>query len=81
MSKRLQVLVPDSEMDEIRQIAGGQKMTVGEWVRQTLRAARREQPSIEASRKLRAVRQAVKHNFPTGDIEEMIADIERGYEL
>jgi hypothetical protein len=56
-------------------------MTVGEWVRQALRVARREQPAVEATRKLRAVREAVKHNFPTGDIKEMIADIERGYEL
>ena len=74
-------MLSDSEMDEIRQTAGGQEMTVGEWVRQALRAARREQPSVEASRKLQAVREAVKHSFPTGDIEEMIADIERGHEL
>jgi len=32
----------------------------------------------EAREKLVAVRKATEHSFPTGDIEDMLAEIERG---
>ena len=44
MSKRLQVLLPDHEMSEIQRLAQGERMTVGEWVRRTLREARMRKP-------------------------------------
>jgi hypothetical protein len=42
MSKRMQVLLDEPEWKEIRRAARAQRMTVAEWVRQTLRAARQE---------------------------------------
>ena len=54
-------------------------MTVAEWVRQSLRAARAADPGADAVQKLTSVRAAVRHSFPTGDIDELIAEIERGY--
>lgn len=78
MSKRLQVLLPDKEMAEIRRIARRQELSVGEWVRRSLRAARsQESKSIEA--KLEAIREAAKLSFPTADIRQMIEEIESGY--
>ncbi|HEX6314756.1 MAG TPA: hypothetical protein VFZ73_07850 [Gemmatimonadaceae bacterium] len=44
MSKRLQVLLEESELAEIRRAARLSRMTVAEWVRQALRRARREEP-------------------------------------
>ena len=41
MSKRLQVISDDEELLEIQRIAELKQMTVAEWVRQTLRAARK----------------------------------------
>ena len=79
MSKRLQVLLDDAELREIQRIARRQRLTVAEWVRQTLRAARRRAPGGDAAKKLEAVRAAVRHSFPTAEIDEMLADIERGY--
>lgn len=79
MSKRLQVILDDAEMKEIRMIARRKRLTVADWVRQALRAARAEEPSIDPQRKLRALRAATKHSFPAGDIEEILAQIERGY--
>lgn len=79
MSKRLQVLLPDSEMDEIRRLARRERLAVGEWVRRTLREARARQPVHEPQLKLKAVRKAAGYSFPTADIEQMIAEIERGY--
>ena len=54
-------------------------MTVAEWVRQTLRAARRREPVGDTARKLSAIRAAARHAFPTADIGDMLRDIERGY--
>ncbi len=79
MSKRLQVLLEEPEMREIRRAAKAKRMTVAEWVRQALRAARREDPAGDIEKKLAAVRKAVKHRFPTADIDQMIAETERGY--
>lgn len=79
MSKRLQVLLEESELREIRRIAKSERMSVAEWVRQVLRTARRERPGQDPQTKLSAVRRAVKHNYPTADIDQMIAEIERGY--
>jgi hypothetical protein len=67
-------------MEEIRQIARRRRLTVGEWVRQTLRAARSHEPVVEAHRKLAAIREAAQYSFPTADIHEMLAEIERGYQ-
>lgn len=80
MSSRLQVLLPDPEMEEIRRIAGQHRLTVGEWVRQVLRAARSQQPVVEAHRKLVAIREAAEYSFPTADIGQMLAEVERGYQ-
>ena len=54
-------------------------MTVAEWVRQVLRAARRNSPASDPGRKLEVVRAAARHGFPTADIETMLAEISRGY--
>lgn len=79
MSKRLQVLLDDAELRDIQRIARRQRVTVAEWVRRTLRAARRREPGGDVAKKLEAVRAAVRHSFPTAEIDEMLADIERGY--
>jgi hypothetical protein len=79
MSKRLQVLVPDAEWAEINRLARREKITVGEWVRQALARARADRPAKDPQAKLMAVRKAVAHSFPTADIEQMNAEIERGY--
>lgn len=81
MSKRLQVILDDAEMREIQRLACRKQMSVAEWVRQALRAARRQQPSTDARKKLETVRAAVRHSFPTADIDQVLGEIERGYEL
>ena len=80
MSKRLQVLLEEAEMAEVRRAARQQRLTTAEWVRQALRAARRAAPEGDPKKKLAAVRAAARHGFPTADIGQMLAEIERGYE-
>ena len=79
MAKRLQVLLDEAELRDLQRVARAERMTVAEWVRQTLRAARRRVPRGDAARKLAAIRSAAQHDFPTADIDGMLAEIERGY--
>lgn len=79
MSKRLQVVVDEQELAELRAIAERHGTTVSEWVRQVLRAARRRESSGDPARKLDAIQLAAEHAFPTADIEVMLAETERGY--
>ena len=79
MSKRLQVLLDEDELREVQRIARAKRMTVAEWVRQALRTAGENEPTRDAARKLEAVRSAYRHSFPTGDIGQMLEEIERGY--
>jgi hypothetical protein len=41
--------------------------------------ARRREPLDDIGKKLDAVRAAVEHEFPVADIDQMLAEIERGY--
>lgn len=80
MSKRLQVLLSESEMDEIRRLARRERLSIGEWVRRTLREARSRRPVHEPQWKLKAVRAAAEYSFPTAEIDQMLDEIERGYQ-
>ena len=79
MAKRLQVLLQEPDYEEIQRVAQSRHMTVAEWVRQALDSARREEPGGSVARKLEAVRRAASHEFPTADIDQMLAEIEAGY--
>jgi hypothetical protein len=79
MAKRLQVILRDPEYREIQRVARARHMSIAEWVRQALEFARRREPSSDVGKKLSAVRAAVQHEFPSGDIESMLAEIESGY--
>lgn len=79
MAKRLQVILQDPEYREIQRAARSRQMSIAEWVRQALAHARRREPLGDVEKKLAAIRAAVKHEFPTGDIETMLAEIEQGY--
>jgi hypothetical protein len=78
MSKRLQILLEESEIREIRKLARKNGLTVAEWVRQVLRTARRGQSQIDPARKIEATRRAVRHRFPTGDIDQILDEIGSG---
>ena len=77
MSKLLQVLLPDEEMANIQRRASRDRISVGEWVRRTLREAQMRKLVNNAESKLRSVRCASEYAFPTGDIDLMLQEIER----
>lgn len=53
-------------------------MSIAEWVRQALDLARRREPISDLGKKLDVVRAAVKHDYLTGDMDQMLAEIESG---
>jgi hypothetical protein len=79
MTKRLQVLFEDDELAEIQQLARRRRQTTAAWVRDVLRAASRDATYPDPEPKLRAVREALTYGYPTGDIDELLGDIDRGY--
>jgi len=79
VSKRLEVRLPDSEVDEIRHLAQRERQTISEWVRQALREACHRRSVYDAQSKLKAVRKAAKYSFPTAGIEQILDEIDQGY--
>jgi hypothetical protein len=79
MSKRLQVLVPDNEMEQIQEAAASNNLSVGEWVRRALKKEREQAPTRSIEEKLKALRAMARLNLPTCDIKQMNAEIEQGY--
>ena len=68
-------------MSAIRRAAKQQRMTVAGWVRPALRVAYRRVPQTDAQKKLDVVRIAARHDFPTGDIDQVLCEIDRGYQV
>lgn len=69
----------EQELAAIRAAAREHGMSVSEWVRLVLREARRKISDGDPDRKLAAIRAADRHAYPTADIDQMVAEIERGY--
>lgn len=80
MSKRLQVVVGDADLDRYAKSADSAGLTLSEWARQALRSAEREMSSGDVAAKLAVIRRAVSHE--TGgrevDIDTMLGETEAG---
>jgi hypothetical protein len=81
MSKRLQVVLADEELERYEQVAEALGLTVSEWVRQSLRTAERQVSTGDVERKLAAIRKAASYEYHQGrevDIDTMLAEAETG---
>lgn len=83
MSRRLQVEVDNREFEQIEKLARRQRMSVDDWVLKVLREAHRNQPQRstgeETESKLALLDRAMEYEFPTADIDQMLAEVQRGY--
>jgi hypothetical protein len=79
MDKQLQVTLPDPQYQEIEQAARSRQVSIEEWARQALVHACRREALGDVEKKLAAIRVATQYEFPTADIETMLAEIEQGY--
>jgi hypothetical protein len=79
MSKRLQVVLDETDLQGYERAAREAGVSLSEWVRGTLRAAEREVAMGDVDAKLSAVRDALRHDFPAPDVDIMLEEIEQGY--
>jgi hypothetical protein len=79
MAKRLQVIFKDPEYREIQRVARSRRLSIAEWVRQALDLARRQEPLGSVGKKLETIQTATRHEYPVGDIDGMLGEIEAGY--
>ena len=73
------MVLSDDEFEELQRVARSEGSTVSDLVRRALRQSRNAQATGDMDTKLAVLRAAVRHNFPTADIEDVLADIEHGY--
>jgi hypothetical protein len=78
MSKRLQVIMPDDEYEAVRRAARRRGTPVSQLVRESLRRSVAEQIEMDPERRIAAILRFARFSGPTGNIEELLADIERG---
>lgn len=76
MAKRLQITLQDQEYREIKRLARARSMSIAEWIRQALSSASGDEPVADIAKKLEVIRVAVEHEYPAGDIESMLAEIQ-----
>ena len=79
MAKRLQVILKDPQYREIKRAARSRRMSIAEWARQALDQAHRQEPLGAPGKKLEVIRAAARCDYPTADIDRMLAEIEKGY--
>jgi hypothetical protein len=73
MSHRLQVLIPETLDAQIRKAAQRQRVSKGEWVRMAI-----ERALADRSRGADPLDRLAALDAPTGDIEQMLTEIEAG---
>lgn len=76
MSKRLQIILPDDEYQAVAQAARRQGKPVARVVRESIRRMLSEEGEIE--QRIAAVLNFARSAGPTGDIDQILAEIERG---
>ena len=78
-AKRIcQISLDDEEYAHVAHIASHRKITVEQWVEELVRREmtdyRRRTKGLE-----NVIKEAAQHNIPTADIEQMLREIESGY--
>ncbi|MEX0784446.1 MAG: antitoxin [Dehalococcoidia bacterium] len=78
MSKRLQVVLPDDEYRAVIDAARRQGKPVSAVVRESLRRTLADGSDSDPDQRIAAVLRFARFAGPTGDIHELLGDIERG---
>ncbi|MYB43193.1 MAG: antitoxin [Chloroflexi bacterium] len=81
MSKRLQVVMPDEEYEAVADLARREGKPVARVVRDSLRRTVAEEQQVSPEERIAAVLRFARFAGPTGDIDQMLAEIERGRAL
>jgi hypothetical protein len=79
MSKRMQVLFPDDEYRKLKLHAKRARLTLGEWVRTSLRRITDHESSSLPEDKLRIIDHASTFSAPQDSVEDLKEQIKSGY--
>jgi hypothetical protein len=78
MSKRLQIVMPDEEYRAVRRAARERGAPISRLVRDSLRRTLAEDQSRPPEERIAAVLRFARFDGPTGDIDQLLAEIEAG---
>ena len=73
-----QVSLDDEEYAHLERIAARRNITVEQWIEEIIRRDRADYLSRSASIK-RVIEEAGRHQYPTADIEQILEEIDPGY--
>jgi hypothetical protein len=79
MSRRLQVVVAEDDLERYERSAQAAGLTVSAWARQAMNAAERHTSNGDVEAKLAVIRRAATYNLPVSDIDTMLAENEQRY--
>ncbi len=81
MTKRLQVLLDETELRTIQRLARRDQLTTAEWVRRRLREGAAASSRPDTASRLAAIHAAYRRTSagPVPDIDQMLDEIEGGY--
>ena len=80
MDIHIHLSLSEEEYSDIKVLANRRGLSVTDWARDILLKTRNEHSHTVES-KLQAIAESAKHSFPSGDIEDMLAQIEVGRKL
>lgn len=75
----MQVLFQPREYKTFQHLAKEMGLSLGEWVRQALRFQAAAVSFKSATVKIKNIRKACRYSFPTGEIDQLLSEIEKGY--
>jgi hypothetical protein len=78
VSKRLQIVMPDDEYRAVAREARRRGKPIAQVVRESLKRTLTEEREDDPEQRIAAVLRFARFHGPTGDIDEILADIERG---
>jgi hypothetical protein len=78
MSKRLQVIMPDDEYRALVGAAQRRHQPVSRLVRDSLQRTLAEEVDDDPERRIAAILRFARFDGPTGDIDQMLREIEQG---
>ena len=79
MSKRLQVIFDPQEYNDLKRHAKRERLSLGAWVRESLRRITANSSLRSPADKLRALQRAHNINAPISDPAQLKAEIVSGY--
>jgi hypothetical protein len=74
----LQIVMPDEEYQALARAARRRGQSVSQIVRDSVRRTVAEQPAIDPDRRIAAVLRFARFAGPTGDVEQLLSEIEQG---